>query len=121
MRVWDVPPSILCRRHLLGEHRELHGLWNVITLGKTGYREHRETKRRIGRLAALYNRHEAQAAEMLRRGNRHNTPLDESLADGLAEQDLLIYSLDEQVCMLTEKPGPCPLVPWLGVDLWNEC
>ncbi len=117
MRIWDVPPSILCRQHLLGEHRELHGLWNVITLGKTGYREHRETKRWIGRLAALFNRHEALVAEMHQRGYQHNTPLDESLAGGLEKQDLLIDSLEEQVGMLTEKSCPCPLALLPGVDL----
>ncbi|NCS72473.1 MAG: pyrimidine dimer DNA glycosylase, partial [Candidatus Magasanikbacteria bacterium] len=31
MRVWDIHPKYLCRKHLLGEHRELHGLWNILT------------------------------------------------------------------------------------------
>ena len=112
MRIWDLPPEILCRQHLLGEHRELHGLWNVITLDKKGYREHPETKRWVGRLAALYGRHEALVEEMQRRGYRHKTPLDGSLATGLNEQDILIDSLDEQVRMLTEKPCLCPMAPW---------
>ncbi len=112
MRIWDLPPEVLCRQHLLGEHRELHGLWNVLTLGKSGYREHPETKRWVGRLAALYKRHEALVAEMYRRGYRHKTPLDVSLATGLEVQDILVDSLDEQVRMLTEKPCPCPLGPW---------
>ena len=112
MRIWDLPPEILCRQHLLGEHRELHGLWNVLTLDKKGYREHPETKRWVGRLAALYGRHEALVAEMHRRGYQHNTPLDGSLADGRMEQDVLIDSLDEQIQMLTEKPCLCPIAPW---------
>ena len=112
MRIWDLPPEILCRQHLLGEHRELHGLWNVLTLGKSGYREHPETKRWVGRLAALYNRHEALVAEMHRRGYQHNSPLDDSLVNGLTEQDILIDSLDEQFSLLTEKPCPCPMIPW---------
>ncbi|MDD3940683.1 MAG: pyrimidine dimer DNA glycosylase/endonuclease V, partial [Candidatus Pacebacteria bacterium] len=29
MRVWDIHPKDLCRKHLLAEHRELHGLWNI--------------------------------------------------------------------------------------------
>ncbi len=32
MRIWDIEPVRLCRAHLLGEHRELHGLWNILTL-----------------------------------------------------------------------------------------
>ena len=112
MRIWDLPPEILCRQHLLGEHRELHGLWNVITLGKTGYREHPETKRWVGRLAALYSRHETLVAEMHRRGYRHNTPLDRDLATGLEIQDLLIDTPNEQFRMLVEKSCSCPLKSW---------
>ena len=48
MRIWDVPVGCLCRMHLLGEHRELHAVWNIITLGKRGYSTHPETKRWIG-------------------------------------------------------------------------
>ena len=112
MRIWDLPPEILCRQHLLGEHRELHGLWNVITLGKTGYREHPETKRWVGRLAALYSRHEALVAEMHRRGYRHNTPLGRDLATGIEIQDVLIDTPTEQFRMLVEKSCLCPLKTW---------
>ena len=28
MRIWDIEPERLCRKHLLAEHAELHGLWN---------------------------------------------------------------------------------------------
>ena len=38
MRIWDLPPALLCRQHLLGEHRELHGLWIVLTQRRAGYR-----------------------------------------------------------------------------------
>ena len=112
MRIWDLPPSILCRQHLLGEHRELHGLWNVLTLGKSGYREHPETKRWVGRLAALHNRHEALVTEMERRGYKHKSPLDGRLATGSQAQNLLVDTMDEQYKLLCEKPCECPLVPW---------
>ena len=36
MRIWDLKPEILCDKHLLGEHRELHAIWSVLTLNKTG-------------------------------------------------------------------------------------
>lgn len=45
MRIWDVAPARLCRAHMLGEHREPHGVWNILTLGKTGYSAHPETVR----------------------------------------------------------------------------
>lgn len=109
MRIWDLPPEILCRQHLLGEHRELHGLWNVLTLGKTGYREHPETKRWVGRLAALYGRHEALVAEMHRRGYGYKTPLDARLANGSQDQELLVDSLGEQYKLLCAKSCDCTL------------
>ncbi|MDX8387130.1 MAG: pyrimidine dimer DNA glycosylase/endonuclease V [Ghiorsea sp.] len=29
MRIWDIHPGYLARQQLLGEHRELHGLFNI--------------------------------------------------------------------------------------------
>lgn len=111
MRVWDVDPALLCRQHLLGEHRELHGLWNILTLGREGYRLHPETRRWEGRLAALFARHERLVEEMARRGYRHASPLDPALATGLAEQDRFVDPPGEQLRLLREKPCPCPLSP----------
>lgn len=50
MRVWDIEPRFLCRQHLLAEHRELHGLWNILTKhgGTGGYSRHPETLRWVG-------------------------------------------------------------------------
>lgn len=109
MRIWDIPPSALCRQHLLGEHRELHGLWNILTQGKEGYSRHPETRRWEGRLAALYARHEALVSEFERRGYHHRTPLDPALATGIAHQDRFVDSPDRQRELLQDKPCPCPL------------
>lgn len=77
MRIWDIDPSLLCVKHLYGEHRELHAIWTIITEGrKSSYAHHPETKRWVGHLGALYERHEALVAEMHRRGyTGHKTPL----------------------------------------------
>ena len=109
MRIWDVPPEELCRAHLLGEHRELHGLWNILARGLTGYRSHPETRRWDGKLAALYRRHEALVTEMGRRGYRHASPLDPELATGSPVQDELVDPVDEQRRMLDSKPCDCRL------------
>ena len=61
-------PQRLCRQHLLGEHRELHALWVILTQGKTGFAKHPETRRWRGKFQALYRRHERLVAEMGRRG-----------------------------------------------------
>lgn len=108
MRIWDVEPTLLCDQHLLGEHRELHGLWNILTQGKSGYRQHPETRRWVGKLAALYARHEALAAEMADRGFRHRSPLEAALATGAGTQDACIDPPARQRELLAAKPCSCP-------------
>lgn len=107
MRIWDVPVGQLCRSHLLGEHRELHAVWNIITLGKSGYATHPETKRWIGKLRALFARHDQQVSEIARRGWRHESPLDERLAAGSMRQDVFITSPEEQERILIERQCGC--------------
>ena len=111
MRIWDVDPAILCRAHLLGEHRELHGLWNILTQGKTGYANHPETLRWVGRIKALYNRHEALVAEMTRRGYEHASPLDPALATGRAVQDRYVQHPCIQLGILRRKGCDCKVPP----------
>jgi hypothetical protein len=107
MRIWDVPPAELCRIHLLGEHRELHALWTILTLDKKGYRNHPETKRWVGKLAALYQRHEEEVKEMTSRGYVHNSDLDKSLANDSSVQDFFLATLEEQRELLRNKPCTC--------------
>lgn len=110
MRIWDLEVERLCRAHLLGEHRELHGLWNILTLDRAGYRRHPETLRWEGRLAALRARHEAQAAEMTRRGWRHRSPLDARRAIGSAAvQEQAVDSLADQRANLLAQGCDCDL------------
>ena len=109
MRIWDISPKYLCHKHLLAEHRELHAVWAILTEGKKGYRQHPETKRWVGKLKALYLRHEKLVLEFKRRGWNHQTPLDKKLAIGRAKQDVLIDSLACQKQLLRQKNCPCLL------------
>jgi len=111
MRVWDIHPKHLCRKHLLAEHRELHGLWNILTKhkGKGGYSRHPETLRWIGKTKALYVRHEALKKELARRGYKHHTPLDKKLAKGSSSQQAFINTSKEQKMILKNKPCECML------------
>jgi hypothetical protein len=111
MRIWDIHPKYLCRKHLLAEHRELHGLWNILIKygGKGGYSHHPETKRWIGKTLALYNRHELLIVEFFRRGYRHLTPLNKKYAAGKNNQDFFIDNIEEQKIILTNKPCECLL------------
>ena len=109
MRIWDIDPQKLCRKHLLGEHRELHGLWNILTKhgGKGGYARHPETLRWVGKERALYARHEALVKEFRRRGYNHHSPLDPGLARGAATQDQVIDTLAAQRALLKLKACDC--------------
>ncbi len=105
-----MPPKNLCRQHLLGEHRELHALWTIITEGKGGYKNHPETKRWVGKLGALRKRHNELVEEMKARGYNHHTPLpDKVYSDDIDKQDKLVHTLEEQLEILKEKGCECVL------------
>jgi Pyrimidine dimer DNA glycosylase len=107
MRIWDVPPAELCRAHLLGEHRELHGIWAILTEAKAGYRNHPETMRWVGKQAALYERHRRLVEEMTARGYVHRSDLDPSLAVGKRTQIEFVDPVDLQRELLAAKSCPC--------------
>ena len=107
MRIWDISPSKLCRNHLLGEHRELHAMWIVITENKKGYSLHPETLRWKGKLKAMYLRHEQLVVEMIKRGYNHQSPLDKRKATGKSFQDVFIDVPSKQIQILREKRCNC--------------
>jgi len=107
MRIWDIHPKHLCRNHLLGEHRELHAIWSILTNDKKGYKNHPETKRWENKLAALYGRHEQLVTEMAKRGYRHFSPLAKGLAEGANKQDAILVSKKEQKSILSKKACSC--------------
>lgn len=107
MRIWDLPPRLLCRQHLLGEHRELHAIWLVLIGRNRGYASHPETLRWVGKLAALFQRHEALVEEMQRRGYTHASPLNPRLATGERRQRTRLISIAEQKKLLASKGCHC--------------
>ena len=107
MRIWDIAPKKLCRNHLLGEHRELHAMWTVITENKKGYSMHPETQRWKGKLKAMYLRHEELVKEMSRRGYNHKSPLDKKKAKGKSIQNIFVNEPIEQIQILKDKGCMC--------------
>jgi hypothetical protein len=109
MRIWDREPKRLCRNHLLGEHRELHAIGNILTMNKKGYSRHPEVLRWKGKLKALFLRHEGLVREMTERGYRHQSPLNAKRATGVDTQDICVDSYEEQIRILKNKKCGCDL------------
>ncbi|MEF8879842.1 MAG: pyrimidine dimer DNA glycosylase/endonuclease V [Candidatus Thermoplasmatota archaeon] len=109
MRIWDIPAEKLCDKHLLGEHRELHAIWNIITENKKGYSNHPETLRWRGKLKALYNRHKQQVKEMKERGYKHKSSLNVKKAVGKEKQNCYIDSIEKQEQILKDKKCKCKI------------
>ncbi len=107
MRIWDISPKNLCRKHLIAEHGELHSMWSIITNGKNGFSKHPETMRWRGKLKALYFRHEKLVAEIKRRGYNHNSPIDKRTARGSGVQNTYLDKPREQKEILKNKPCDC--------------
>lgn len=107
MRIWDISPNKLCKNHLLGEHRELHAIWTIITENRKGYSMHPETIRWKGKLKAIYHRHEELVKEMTNRGYAHKSPLNKKLATGKSKQDIFIDSPSKQIKILQQKKCKC--------------
>ena len=75
MRVWDIHPGYLSRQSLLGQHVEIHAIYNVLDQEKKGYANHPETRRWADNLDILKTRHDQTVLEMLLRGYRHQSPI----------------------------------------------
>jgi hypothetical protein len=91
----------------VGEHRELHAVWSILTQGKKGYAHHPETLRWKGKLRALYLRHQKLVREMARRGYTHRIPLSPALAKGKASQDAFVDPPEEQARILRRRKCGC--------------
>lgn len=73
MRTWMIPPQLMCRKHLLGEHVELHMMVGSIKRGLSiaGF-----VRDELIDTAMLKDRHDIIALEMTARGYNHNSPLE---------------------------------------------
>lgn len=72
MRMWNVKPSIMCRKHLLGEHVELHMIVGSMQKGKNldGF-----INKGLLETHNIIKRHNILVREMIKRGYSHKSPL----------------------------------------------
>ena len=75
MRMWMVNPKWLCRKHLLGEHGEIHK-------HRHSFVKHHSIAKRVSPVVqveplSMQARHDALASEMSRRGYTHASPYEQ--------------------------------------------
>lgn len=75
MRMWMIDPKLLCNQHLLGEHNEIHK-------HRPSFVKHHSIAGRVSPVVqiepeSMQARHDALAAEMLRRGMKHKSPYEQ--------------------------------------------
>lgn len=81
-RLWALPPEVLCRDHLLGEHKEMHQEAGTLLNhphGRAivdGHAEKGQVK-----VSLLEPRHDTLADELERRGFNHDSPFEYDLSD----------------------------------------
>ena len=73
MRMWNVSPELMCKKHLLGEHVKMHMFFGTLRLGKKidGY-----ISSGLVEVHNINRRHDELAQEMMKRGYRHNSPME---------------------------------------------
>ncbi len=72
MRMWNINPELLCRKHLMGEHVEMHSFLGCIKKSTSlkGYIENG-----LVEVQNIQKRHDELANEMIKRGYNHKSPL----------------------------------------------
>jgi hypothetical protein len=70
--MWQVPTWILCKKHLLGEHGEIHK-------HRHNFIKKHSMKGRMGQIEpkSMKSRHDELVEEMLKRGYNHNSPYEQ--------------------------------------------
>ena len=71
-----VSPRLMCRQHLLGEHLEIHMFIGSL---KRGISMDGFAKNNMIEPESLWARHDELVNEMIKRGYKHDSPLEEDL------------------------------------------
>ncbi len=84
--MWMVSPNLMCTKHLIAEHNEIHMFIGNLKKGRqvSGYCKNNQLE-----VKSLYDRHQDILNEMCERGYNHNTPLEKC--------DIMIEHLPEEV------------------------
>jgi len=106
MRMWGIDPSLLCQKHLIGEHGEIHKhRHNFI-------KKHKITNRITPIVQIepenMQKRHDELVLEMLKRGYKHNSPYEQpDLSYLKAEERYAQIDINISIADLTNRCVEC--------------
>ena len=102
MRMWGVDPKVLCTKHMIGEHAELHMFLGTINKGTSikGY-----INNGLLEVHNLKNIHEELKNEMIKRGMNHKSEFPEfkSWNEGYVDIDNNINELKKRCDKCRQK------------------
>ena len=101
MRMWKVSPNLMCRKHLMGEHLEMHQFAGSIKKGKSldGY-----INGKMLEVGNIKNRHDELVKEMSLRGYIHKSPLEEPAA---GTYKFVVIDAEENAKLLRSRCEEC--------------
>ena len=106
MRMWMVNPKLLCDKHLLGEHGEIHK-------HRHNFEKHHKIDKRISPVvqiepSSMESRHDEVAREMLRRKMNHKSPYTQPDISYLPEeQQYAKVDIDNSIKDLVDRCPEC--------------
>lgn len=104
MRMWQIPPNLMCRQHLLGEHVEMHMFAGSLVKGISmkGYIENG-----LLDLPLLKERHDELVLEMDNRGYNHKSPLTHEYLKGHLFAHDIVPDFEHNVKDLAGRCSEC--------------
>jgi len=106
MRMWMIDPKLLCQKHLLGEHGEIHK-------HRHNFVKQHSIAKRISPVvqiepSAMQSRHNTLAQEMLRRGMNHQSPfVQPSIAYLPIAEQLAVVDIQNSLNDLSNRCPAC--------------
>lgn len=102
--MWLVNPKAMCRRHLLGEHVEMHMFVGALNKGT---RIDRYVAENMVEFEQIRSRHDQLAREMEARGYNHESPLPNIMSAGQVSPEQRQVKID-RAASAAELARRCP-------------
>lgn len=97
MRMWMVNPAWMCRKHLVGEHGEIHKFVGVLNAnGKGKHWPKSLVQKGYIEISSIRSRHDILAEEMINRNYNHKSPL-KSMDIDVLRKEYTVADLDRKV------------------------